>query len=113
MTFLSNVHNLLPHQRHSVNYVATLKAQPQLTYNPPDPAGNLTHPIIPVVAFCTTANATLRYTLDGSVFVFHFSTRFLQLPGAIGIHDGAAVEASTHVLPYCASRVSILLPLSS
>ena len=41
-------------------------AQPQITYNPPAPDSIASNPVLPVVAFCTTVNATIRYTLDGS-----------------------------------------------
>lgn len=49
-----------------INGDLTVVAQPQITYNPPQPDNVLPNPVISVVAFCTTDNATIRYTLDGS-----------------------------------------------
>jgi hypothetical protein len=40
--------------------------QPQLSFNPPSPDSTNPTPTIPVIVFCTTPNATLRYTTDGS-----------------------------------------------
>lgn len=40
--------------------------QPQISYLPPSPDNTDPFPLIPVVAHCSTPNATLRYTTDGS-----------------------------------------------
>ncbi|EGD75792.1 hypothetical protein PTSG_07910 [Salpingoeca rosetta] len=40
--------------------------QPQITFSPPPPTSNATRVTIPALAVTRTANATIRYTLDGS-----------------------------------------------
>ena len=44
----------------------TAVEQPQISYQPPNPASTDPFPAIPVLAHCTTPNATLRFTTDGS-----------------------------------------------
>lgn len=39
---------------------------PQITKNPPAPTSQNPTPTVPLLAVCSTANATLRYTIDGS-----------------------------------------------
>ena len=43
----------------------TAVEQPQISYLPPSPDNTDPFPLIPVVAHCSTPNATLRYTTDG------------------------------------------------
>ena len=49
-----------------INGNLTAVEQPQLSFNPAAADSSVLTPTMPVVAFCTTPGATIRYTLDGS-----------------------------------------------